>query len=75
MKGKVYSDRGRSRRSGIDYRKGKRMHGPGRMLSSMIIWRPLPCWHWLIRSAEHIYVGKKGGDHTLSQDGINQPCW
>ncbi|MEJ2154841.1 MAG: uroporphyrinogen-III C-methyltransferase [Desulfobacteraceae bacterium] len=21
---------------------------------------------------EHIYVGKKGGDHTLSQDGINQ---
>jgi uroporphyrinogen III methyltransferase / synthase len=23
-------------------------------------------------SAEQIYVGKKGGDHTLSQDGINQ---
>jgi uroporphyrinogen III methyltransferase/synthase len=22
-------------------------------------------------SAERIYVGKKGGDHTLSQDGIN----
>jgi uroporphyrinogen III methyltransferase/synthase len=24
------------------------------------------------REAQRIYVGKKGGDHTLSQDGINQ---